>query len=163
MIGAGFEADVDDRARLPSVFGGRILLDIEFLNGVDGEDGGGVSGNAGAVDDGLTGIGFAVEEAFDEVGVVFGAEAVGAGGGEAAAGITHDAGAKLQEVFVIASAQRQVVDFLVAQGAAESGGGGVDEGDVAADDYDLGNVARLEGEIGANVGGDFDGNVGALG
>ena len=115
-----------------------------------------------AINDCLSGIGLAIEQAFDKISVVFGAQAVGAGGGESAAGITHHARTKLQQVFIVAAVQRQVVDFLVAQRASQSGGGGVEQRNFFGDGHDFGNVAGLQSEIGANVGRDLDRNAGPL-
>src|ERR1017187_6022897 len=91
VIGARLQCNVDDGTGLPAVFCRRILLNIEFLNGVDGKDGRRVSSDAGSVDDALAGERLAVEQTIDEVSIIFGAQAVAAGRGEAASRITHDA------------------------------------------------------------------------
>src|SRR5271165_7056153 len=100
FVGSRLQAHVDHRSRLPSVFGGRILLDVEFLNRVDGQNRRRVSGDSSAVNNRLPGIGLAVEQTFNKVGVIFGAQAVGAGGGESAARIAHHARTQLQQVLV---------------------------------------------------------------
>ena len=87
-------------------------MHVEFLDSVNRQNRRGISCNAGAVDDALAGEGFAVEKPVDEVCVVLGAETVCAGGGKSTARIAHDAGAKLQQIFVIAAVQRQIVDLL---------------------------------------------------
>ena len=48
-------------------------MDVELLNGVDGENGRRVTRDPGAVDDGLSRIRLAVEEAFYKVSVILGA------------------------------------------------------------------------------------------
>src|SRR6202007_2819662 len=60
-VGAGLQGDVDDCAGLPAILCRRVLLDIEFLDGVDGQDGGRVAGNATSVHDCLAGVRLAVE------------------------------------------------------------------------------------------------------
>ena len=159
-VGAGLETDVDHRSRLPSIFRGGILLDVEFLDGINGQNGGGVSGNAGPVDDRLARVRFAVEQTFDEVGIVLGAQAIAAGGGEAASGIADNAGTKLQQVFVIAAVEGKIVDFLVAQGSAESGGRGVDQGHIAADFDGFVHVAGGERQVHLGIGGNLEQNAG---
>ncbi len=120
-VGARFQGYIYDRARFPAVLRRGIFDQIEFLNGVDGEDCRGIAGDAGAVDDALSRKWLAIEKAVDEVGVVLGAQTVGAGGGKSAAGIAHNAGAQLQQIFVVSAVQRQIRDFFVAKRAAKDG------------------------------------------
>ena len=150
-VGSRLQSNIDDRARFPSIFGRRIFLNVEFLDRIDGQNGGGISGDARAVDDALAGEWLAVKEPIDEISVVFRAQAVGAGSRESAAGITHHAGTQLQQIFVVAAVQRQVVDFLVAERSAQSGGSGIDQGNLFLDDYRFGNFAGLKREVGAHV------------
>ena len=107
VVGAGLQSHIHDCSRLPAVFRRRILLQVEFLNRVNRKNRRRVSGDARSVHDGLAGVGLAVEQAFDVIRVVFGAQAVGAGGGKSAAGITHDAGTQLQQILVVTATQRQ--------------------------------------------------------
>ena len=118
LVGARLQADVHDCTRFPSIFCGRILLKVEFLNRVHGKNRGGVSGDAGAIDDALAREGFAVEQAVHQISVVFGSESVRAGGGESSARIANHAGTQLQQVLVVAPIQREVVDLLVAERAS---------------------------------------------
>src|SRR2546425_7367757 len=37
-VGPRLQPDIDDRSRLPTVFRARILLEVELLDGVDGQD-----------------------------------------------------------------------------------------------------------------------------
>src|SRR5215469_18170117 len=114
-VGSGFQTHVDYRSRLPAIVCRWVLLQVEFLNRVDGENGGGIARDSGTVDDGLSGVGLAVEQTFDEVGIVLGAQTVAAGGRETAARIAHYTGPELKQVLIVAAVQRQVVNFLIAQ------------------------------------------------
>ena len=102
-VGPRLQAYVDNGSRFPAVLCGRILLEVELLDRIDRQDRGRVSGNAGTIDDALSGEGLAVEEAVDEVGVIFGAQAVAAGGGKSTARIANYTGAQLEKVFIVAS------------------------------------------------------------
>ena len=161
-VGAGLQSNIDDRSRLPSVFRRRIFLNVELLDRVDGQNGCRVAGDACAIDDALSGKGLTVKQAFYEVGVVFGAQAIGAGGGESAAGITHHPGAKLQQILVIAAIQRKIIDFLIAQRSAQSRGGGVQQGNFFLNDDSLSDLSRLQGEICTDIRGDFDDDARSL-
>ena len=103
VVATGLQAHIHHHSGFPSVLRRGILLQIELLNRVDGQNGCRVAGNSGAVNDCLPGVGLTIEQTFDEVGVIFRAQAVGAGGGKSATGITHDAWPKLQQVFIVAA------------------------------------------------------------
>ncbi len=131
-IGTGLQTDIDHGSGLPAVFCRRILDHIEFLDGVDRQNGGGISGDSSAVDNALARKGFAIEKAIDQVGVVLGAQSVAAGGGEAAARIANHAGSELQQVFIVATIQGKVVNFLIAEGSTEGRGGAVEHRNVTS-------------------------------
>ena len=63
FVCAGLYRDVYDRARLPAILRGRVFDDVEFLNGVDWENGRRITGDAGAVNNALAGKRFAVIKA----------------------------------------------------------------------------------------------------
>ena len=130
LIGARLQPHINDRSRLPAIFRRGILLQIELLNRIDRQNGRRIPGNARAIDEALARKGFAVIETVDDVHVVFGAKAVGARGRESATRIAHHAGPQLQQVLVIASIQRQVINLLVAEGSAEGRGGEVEHWDL---------------------------------
>src|ERR1700722_1546174 len=48
---AGFDSNVDNCSGLPSVFGRRIFLNVEFLDGINGHQRGRITGNSWTVDD----------------------------------------------------------------------------------------------------------------
>src|SRR5581483_5046076 len=115
---------VHDRTWLPSVFRGRILLKVEFLDGINRQNGRGIAGDSRTIDNRLAGIRFAVEQAFDEIRVILRAQAVGTRRRKSTAGVAHYAGAQLQKVLVIAAAQGKIVDLFVTERAAQGGGRG---------------------------------------
>ena len=78
---------------------------------------------------------------------------------KSAAGISHNAGAKLQQILVIAAVQRQVIDFLVAQRSAESRGGRVHQRNFFLDDHGLRYLPGLQSEISTDVSRDFDDDI----
>ena len=158
-IRSRLQSHIDDRAGLPSIFGGRVFLNIKFLNGINRENGGGVSGDASAIDDALAGKWLAVKKAVNKIGVVFRAQAVGACGRESAAGITHHAGAQLQKIFIVAAVQRKVVDLFVTQCATQRCGGGVEQSNVFRNRHHFRNVSCLECEIRAYIRRDFDNHI----
>src|SRR4029077_3576046 len=136
-FGPRFQSYIDDRSWFPAIFSRRVLLQIKFLNGVNRQNGGGVYYNSGAVDDALSREGLGIVQTVNQVSVVFGAKPVGAGGGESSAGITNYARTQLQQVLVIAAIQRQIVDFSIAECAAQCGGSCIDQRNVFGDFYDL--------------------------
>src|SRR5208337_3041230 len=98
LVGAGLETDVNHRSWFPPEFGRCKFFHVKLLNRVDGQNGRRIAGDAGAVDDGLAGVRFAVEQALNEVGVVFRAQSVRARGRESAARVSFHTGTQLQEV-----------------------------------------------------------------
>src|SRR5580693_4815777 len=89
------QSHIDDSAGLPAKFCRRILLDVEFLDGVNRQDGRRVARNARSVDDALPGKRLAIEEAVDDISVVLGAKSVGACRGKTASGIAYYSGTQL--------------------------------------------------------------------
>src|ERR1039458_189162 len=140
LVGAGLETHVNHRSRLPPEFGRCKFFHVKLLNRVDRQNRLGIAGDAGSFDDGLAGVGLAVKQALNEVGVVFRAQSVRARGRESAARIALYTGTQLEQVLVVAPVQRQIVDLRVAQRAAQSGGCGVDQRNLLADDHRLGNL-----------------------
>ena len=68
----------------------------------------------------------------------------------------------MQQVFIIAAVQRKIVDFLVAECAAKSGGSGVDQRHFFGNGYNLRDLPSLQSEIRPYVSGDFNLNVETL-
>src|SRR5205807_3081646 len=106
-------------------------------DGVDRENGGGVSGDACSIDDALAGKGLAVKKTVDEICIVLRPQAVGAGGGKSAPGIAHYTRSQLQQVFVVAAVQRQIIDFFIAESASECGGSSFDQGNIFIHRHDF--------------------------
>ncbi len=163
VVGAGSEADVDDGAGLPAVFGGRIFHGVEFLNGVDGKVRGRSPLYAFGVNHGGGVVGIVVVGAVDDEVVVLGAIAIGADGEEAAAGIALDTGTKGDKVLEIAAVQGKVVNGFVVDGAAESGVGKFEERNFFGDDDGVRDGAGGKIEIQGEVFGDFETDGGVLG
>src|SRR5579864_12655 len=124
-IRSRLQSNVHDCAGFPAIFSRGVLLDVELLDRIDRQDGRGISRDAGAIDDALSRKRLAVKQALDEVGIVFGAQAVRAGGRESSAGITDDTRSQLQKVFVVAAIQGEFVDFFIAECPTQRGRGGV--------------------------------------
>ena len=151
------------RDGLQTVFGRRIFLCVEFLNGVNGEMASRSALNAFGVDDGGCVVRIvAIDTVNDEV-VVFGTIAVGADREKSATGITLDTRAQGDEILEIAAIQRKVIDFFVAEGAAEGVVGSVEERNFFRDEDSVGNSAWAEIEVEVNVFSDLKLDVGALG
>ena len=161
-VGARFHRHVDDGPGLPAVFRGGILLHVKLLNRVNRQDRRRVSCDARAVDDALAGEGFAVKDAIHNVCIVFGAKAVGAGGGKSASRITDHTRPELQKVFVVASIQGEIVDFFIAQRAAKRGGRGVKKRYLLGDHDCFRGISWLQQDVHANVRRHFQLNVLAL-
>ena len=155
-------SDVNDRAWLPSVFSRGVLLQVEFLNRVDRENGRRVAGDSRSVNDCLPGVGLTVVQAINEVGIVLGAQAVGARGGEATARIAHHARTELQQVLVVTAIERQIVDLFVAESPAQSGGGRIQQRHVFGDYDGFRNASRLQRQVDTNVLRHFQSDVSAL-
>ena len=161
-IGAGLDADVDDGAGLPTVVGLGAGLNVEFLNGVDGENCGGRSLHTFRVDDGGAIVGVVVVDAVDDKVIFLGTVAVGGDGEETAAGLALNAGLKDGEILKITALERKFVDGLVGESLTEYVAGGVDNRGFAAHHHDFGACARLELNIDAGVFGDFQANTGVI-
>src|ERR1019366_4127777 len=162
LVGAGLETHVNHRSRLPPEFGRCKFFHVKLLNRVDGQNGRRIPSDTGAVDDGLAGVGLAVEQALNKVGVVFRAQSVRARRRESSAWISRPAGTQLEQVLVVPAIQRQIVDLRVAQRAAQSGGGSVDQRNLLGYDHRLGNLPGREGDVDAHVLRDFHDDVYAL-
>src|SRR5262249_7576504 len=98
VVGTGLEAEVDDRAGFPSILGCWILLRVEFLDGVDGQDGSRRSLHAFGIDDGGAVVRVVVVGAVDDEVVVLRTIAVRADRKKAAAGRALDAGPQYDQV-----------------------------------------------------------------
>ena len=126
IVAARLEADIHHRAGLPSVFGALILLGVELLDGVERQDGWRRSGDANVVDHAFAVVDVIVIGPIDRVVVVFKAVSVGRDAVKTAARRALDSGTKFQQVLKIPALQRQFVDQLVAHGAAQRVGDGID-------------------------------------
>ena len=157
---AGLERHIHHRARLPAVLGRGVLNQVELLNGVDWKNRRRVACDTRPVDDALPGEGFAVEKAVYDVGVVFGAQSIGAGGRKAATGIADHARAQLQQVLIVAAIQRKFVDLLVAERSTQSRGGRVNERFLFGDNDSFCSFACLQGEVDLGVRCDHDLDIG---
>ncbi len=162
LIGAGLEADVDDRTGLPAKFRWREFFDIEFLDRIDRQNGRRIACDAGSIDDGLARVGLAVEQSFNEISIVFRAQAIRAGGRESSAGIANHAGTKLEQVLVVAPIQWKIVDLRIAQGAAQGGRGTINERNLVGNHDRLGNLASRQREVDPHILCNLDRDVGAL-
>src|SRR5205085_4501154 len=60
-IGSRLQPDINNRSRFPAVLSRRVLLHIEFLDGVDRQNGSRISGNTRAINDALSRKRFAVK------------------------------------------------------------------------------------------------------
>src|ERR1700691_4421967 len=120
-IRSRLQSHIDDCTWFPSVLGCGILLNVELLDRIDGQDGRRIPRDTPAVDNSLTGKWFAIEQALNKVGMVFRAQTISARGGESTAGIAHHTGAKLQQILIVPPIQGKIVNFLIAQRSAERG------------------------------------------
>ena len=68
----------------------------------------------------------------------------------------------MQKILVIAAIQRKIVDLLVGQRATQGCRSGVDQRHLFGDGHHFVNLSRLEREIGAHVGRNFNLHSGAL-
>ncbi len=119
VVRSGFQSNVDDRSRLPAILGRRILLRVELLNGVDGENRTGSSLHSFGIDDRPSVIGIVVIRAIHDKVVVLGTVSVGADGKEPAAGRPLYARPQDHEILEIAAVQWQIIDGLVRKCAAQ--------------------------------------------
>src|SRR5207244_7030479 len=107
-VGAGLDSDVDDRAGLPAVFSTRIFFILEFVDGVDGNEGPRIASAHNRADNGLRHPGITAVYAFEQVYVVMRTLSVGALGPARPAGIDRDSGPQLQQVGEVAAVHGQV-------------------------------------------------------
>src|SRR6185369_1136180 len=126
-VGASFQSDIGDHARLPTVFGLGILLDVELLDGINGEQRCGIAGDACRINSALGGETLDRIDAVQDVDVVFSPQAVGTLAPFSSAGVGGDSWTQLQEAQKISAVQRKVIDNLIAERAAQHGAGGVDQ------------------------------------
>ena len=151
-VRAGLDADVDDRAFLPAIFRLGILLGVEFLDGVDGQNGAGISAAVSAIERRRAN---RLADRGDALSTVRTSKPSRAGrwcsaSGGASHGRNH-AGTQLQQALEVAAIQGQGVDGLIADGTAQGGIGGVDRGNFSGDGDRLGLLARLHHQVHANI------------
>ena len=158
-IAAGLNADVDDGARLPAIFGARILIGLEFVDGVDGQHRSGIARGHDGVHDALRHPGVVAVDAIHHEEIVVRAETVGALRPAGVAGVFGHAGAQVEQVFKVAPVERQIVDHLVGERAPKFRTGGVECRRFIGHRDGLRLIARLQREIGSEILPYFQNNV----
>jgi len=159
IVGAGFQADAGDGARLPAEFRFGIDLRVEFLNRVNRNQRCRVANNCRGICHAESHERLIIGNAVDDVTGVLRADAVGHLGPRASPRVNRCAGAQGDEVLIVASIERQIIDNFVADSASQCGGGGVYHGDFLGDGNGLGGHAGLEHGVYAQILADFDKDV----
>src|SRR6185437_5601424 len=72
LIGAGLEANAGDSAGFPAEFSGGVLLHIELLNSINGQQGGGITRDGGGVGDAQAHKGLVITYPINKVSGVLG-------------------------------------------------------------------------------------------
>ena len=161
-VGAGLDSDVDDRAGLPAIFGTRIFFGLEFVDGVDGNEGSRIAGAHNRANNRLRHPGIAAVHAFEQVHVVMRALPIGALRPPRPSGIHRDSGAQLQQVGEVAAVHGQVRDDFALQSSAKLCVAGFHHRQRFGDDNPLGLLARLQRQIDAQVLIDLENDAGAF-
>ena len=161
-IGTRLDPHVHHGARLPAIFGLGIFHEVEFLDGVNGQDRRRVGEWTGHVGDrsGIEGVN--VDDAVHHPDRFVRARAVGTLRPGSAAGIELNAGAQSQQILVIPAVQRQVSDIGVVERAAHSGVGGFHQRNRFGHGECLRLFAGLECQVHARLLADLEDNVLAL-
>src|SRR5713226_2945797 len=118
FVGTGLQADAGDGPWLPAEFRLGIHLGIELLNGVDGYQSCGITQNSSGIGHAEAHESFVIGDTIDNETGVLRTNAVGRLRPRTATRIDRSAGTQGDEILVVASVQREVVDNFVADGAA---------------------------------------------
>src|SRR6267142_197936 len=143
-IGSGFNSDVNYRARLPTVFRARILLCLEFVDGIDGQHRSRVARGHDCVHHALRHPGIVAVDAVHHEEIVVGPETVGALCPAGVADVFRHAWAQVEQVLKVSAVQGEVVDDFILQRSTEFSVGGFHQRDLFGNGNGLRLLARLE-------------------
>ena len=161
-VRAGLEADVNHCAGATAEFGGGIVFDVQFLDGIDGQDGGGVTKWQRGVGDALAGKGIVAIEAFEEVIVILRLESVRRSGQRSAAWGGQDARAEHQQILKVAAVHGQIDDGSRVKRSTDDGAGRIQHRGGRGHFHGLCDLARRQLSIDASILADSNGDVLAL-
>ena len=144
---------------LPAVLRFGIFLEVEFLDGVDGQDHRRIGKRTRHIGDraGIAEIG--IDNAVQHPGGFIGPKVVGALGPGRAARLDHHTWTQIQQVLVIAAIQRHIVDVRVAEGAAQRGARRIHQWDGFVDRDGLALRAGLYGQVDSDLLADLEHNI----
>ena len=162
LVGAAFQADVDDGSGFPSILRSLVLLVVKFLDRVKRQVAGRCSLNSGVVQNGLTVVRVVVVGAIDNVVIVVGPVAIRGRGVKAASGNALHSRPELQQVLEIPPLQRQLVNSFVRDGAPERVGCRFYQRLLAGHFHHFGNLTGMKRQVDADVSRDFEANSLAL-
>src|SRR5579872_23188 len=162
-IRAGFNSNIDDGARLPTIFRARILLRFKFIDSIDREHRSGITGGHDRIHHALRHPRIVAIDTVYHEEVVMGAQTVGTLGPARVANIFGYAGAQVEQILKVSAVQGQVVDDCVLQCSAKLGVRGFDERNLLGYRNGLCLLAGLQREVNPKFLADFQDNVLALG
>src|SRR4029077_2865503 len=119
IICSRLDSDVDRHTWLPADVWRRIFFGIELLNGIDRQDRTGCALHALCIDDVPGIIGIVVVAALDHEIVILRPHTVGNDGFETAAREANHSRPENYEILIVATVERQVVDFFIRKSAAD--------------------------------------------
>ena len=154
-VGAGFDADVDNCTGLPTVISFRAGLNVEFLDGVDGQNRGRRSLDAFRINYRGAVVGVVIVDSVDDEVVSLRTVSIGGDGEEATARFALNAGLKHGKVLKIASLQGKLIDRLIRECLAQNIRSGLNHGSFAADIHGHAGCPRFELDVDARILGDL--------
>ncbi len=146
-IGPRSDSHVHDGAGLPAIFCLGIFLEVEFLDGVDGQDRRPICERTRHIGDGTGVIEIDVDNAVEHPAGFIGTNVVAALRPGSAARLDHHARAQCQQALVVAAIQRHIVDVRVVESAAQRGVGGFHQRNRFGDGDRLNLIARLHRQV----------------
>ena len=158
-VGPRPDSDVHNSAEHPTVLGFRIFFEVEFLDGVDGQDRGAIGkrtrhvGYRAVVDE------IGIDDAVHHPDGFIGTAVVGALSPWRTPRLDRHARDQIQQILVVASIQRHIVDGCICEYATKGPARGIHQRDRFADRDGLALLAGLDGQVDSNLLANLDHNV----
>src|SRR5437867_6914727 len=158
-VGPRPDSDVHNSAEHPTVLGFRIFFEVELLDGVDGQDRGAIGERTRHIGYGAAVDVISIVDAVHHPDGFIGTAIVGALSPWRATRLDHHARDQIQQILVVTSIQRHIVDGCICEYATKGSGGGIHQRDRFVDGDGLTLLAGLYGQVDSNLRADLNHNV----
>src|SRR5438128_1856149 len=158
-VGSRPDSDVHNSAGLPAVLGFRIFFEVEFVYGVDGQDRGAIGKRTRHIGDRAVVDEIGIDDAVHHPDGFIGTAVVGALSPWRAPRLDRHARNQIQQILIVASIQRHIVDGCIFEYATKGPARGIHQRDRFADGDGFALLAGLYSHVDSNLRADLDHNV----